>query len=101
MPYTLHPWRVMFRLPADAARIASALNDVVENIDVILKQLRYPGFSHAIVDAIYCHSKRSDESYDAFVARVGSDVLATPLKIQDNTDNLDLTRLQIIEADDL
>ena len=46
-------------------------------------------------------SRRDDESYEAFVARLGGDPLARVVKLADLADNSDLSRIALPGPDDL
>ncbi|MNH45994.1 hypothetical protein D3C79_1086080 [compost metagenome] len=46
-------------------------------------------------------SRRDDESYEAFVVRVGDDPLARVVKLADLADNSDLSRISIPSPEDI
>src|SRR5215510_5701883 len=75
-PYILHPLRMMMRMESEAAMIAAVLHDVVEDTDVTLVQLREMGFSEEILQAVECLTHRDGESYDAFIERVQTSLIA-------------------------
>lgn len=100
-PYILHPLRLMLRCEAEAERIVALLHDVVEDSDCTLDDLRNAGFHEEIVEAVDCLTRRQDESYDAFIARLASNGLAKIVKIKDIQDNLDLTRIAVLTESDL
>ena len=47
-----------------------------------------------IQDALDCLTHRRYETYEDYVGRVGSNALATTVKLADLHDNMDLSRLQ-------
>jgi (p)ppGpp synthase/HD superfamily hydrolase len=100
-PYILHPLRVMLRLKSINERIVAVLHDVVEDSGVTLEDLRAHGFSREVLEAIDCLTRRTVESYEAFIDRIAVNVLATRVKIEDIKDNLDLTRLGAVQEGDL
>ena len=51
--------------------------------------------------ALDCLTKRAGESYETFIDRVLTDPLATRVKLLDVEDNLDLTRLDALDAHSL
>lgn len=96
-PYILHPLRVMARLSTDTERIVAILHDVVEDSEVTLDDLRADGFSDEIVDAIDHVTRRGGESYEAFIERIAPHPLARRVKIADLEDNMDVTRLVVLD----
>jgi (p)ppGpp synthase/HD superfamily hydrolase len=99
--YILHPLRLMLKLPNEDERIAAVLHDVVEDGDVSLDDLRQMGFAAPVVDAIDCLSRRPEETYEQFIGRIALNSLATRVKMEDLKDNMDLTRLGLVEDKDL
>ncbi|MDM8527332.1 hypothetical protein QUF58_03895 [Anaerolineales bacterium HSG24] len=92
-PYILHPLRVMFHLKGETAQIVGILHDVVEDTDVTFDDLRGMGFSEPIIEAVDGLTRRDEESYEEFVARIGANHLAKQVKLADLTDNMDIRRL--------
>ena len=103
-PYILHPLRVMLTQSSDDARIAAILRDVVEDGDGwTLERLRDEGFSPEVVGAVDHLTKRPDERQDymAFVRRAAGNRIALQVKIADIEDNLNVSRLSEVTAEDL
>src|SRR5262245_42600014 len=92
-PYILHPLRMMMRMESEAAMIAAALHDVVEDSGWTLEQLRGEGFSKEVLLAVDCLTRRDGESYDEFVARAQANPIARQVKIADLEDNMNVKRL--------
>ena len=104
-PYILHPLRVMLSLSSRNERIVGVLHDVVEDGDVSFGDLKKMGFSLVVIDALKAVTKHSeeegsDEGYQAFVERAGTNPIARQVKIADLLDNLDVTRLGEISEKD-
>jgi (p)ppGpp synthase/HD superfamily hydrolase len=99
--YILHPLRLMFKFQNESHRIVAVLHDVVEDSDTTLADLTNLGFSAHIVKAIDCLSKKPGEHYDDFILRLSSNELAKAIKIEDLKDNLNLTRMDVINEKDL
>jgi len=92
--YILHPLRLMMRFEGNTeAMIVAVLHDVVEDSACTLVQLKEIGFQQAVIAAIDCLTKRTEESYEAFIGRILGNRLATMVKIADIEDNLRVTRL--------
>lgn len=97
MPYIGHVMRVMEAGNTIDEKIIGVLHDIVEDTDWTFEQLEQGGFPKHIVDAIRCLTKTSeDEPYDEFIRRVKANRLATQVKINDLTDNMDIKRLDRI-----
>lgn len=99
-PYILHPLRVMLRLDREPDRTVAILHDVVEDTGYTLDDLRFRGYPAVVLQALDCLTRRPNESYAEFVARVSSDPLARRVKLADLEDNLDVRRLPQVEPSD-
>ncbi|HEX2490882.1 MAG TPA: HD domain-containing protein [Blastocatellia bacterium] len=100
-PYILHPLRMMMRMESEAAMIAAALHDVVEDSDWTLEQLRGEGFSEEVLQAVDCLTSREGETYDEFISRVRASAIARQVKIADLEDNMNVKRIGEITPKDL
>ncbi|MCF6202161.1 MAG: GTP pyrophosphokinase [Methylococcaceae bacterium] len=100
-PYILHPLRLMLKFQKKQEQVVAVLHDVVEDCDVTLEDLANKGFSELVIDALDCLSKRENEAYEAFIKRIFPNELARKIKIEDIKDNLDLTRIESINNEDL
>ncbi len=99
--YIGHPLRVMAVGVTMEEKIVGVLHDVVEDSDVTFEMLSTEGFTNAITNALKCLTRRSDESYDDFIARVKGNRLATAVKLNDLTDNMDIRRLPYLSDKDV
>ncbi|MBK8068912.1 MAG: HD domain-containing protein [Rhodanobacteraceae bacterium] len=93
-PYILHPLKVMLRLQATDERIAAVLHDVVEDTPITLDDLRAAGFSSAVLTAVDALTKRPGETRLQAAARAAADPVARAVKLADNAENLDLSRIE-------
>lgn len=93
-PYILHPLKVMLRLQATDERIAAVLHDVVEDTPITLDDLRAAGFSPAVITAVDALTKRPGETRLQAAARAAADPVARAVKLADNAENLDLSRIE-------
>ncbi|MGE0860857.1 MAG: HD domain-containing protein [Gammaproteobacteria bacterium] len=92
-PYILHPLRVMLRMDDAQARIAAVLHDVVEDSTWTLEALAGEGFSDAVLRAVDALTKRPSEDRLAAARRAARDPLARAVKLADNAENSDLSRI--------
>lgn len=94
MPYILHPLRVAQSLTydEDLAMIA-VLHDVVEDTHIDLAALERYGFSERVLTGVDAMTKRKDEKYDDYIARVAQNFDACRVKMADVADNKDFKRL--------
>jgi (p)ppGpp synthase/HD superfamily hydrolase len=100
-PYILHPLSLMLQLHDLDAMIVAVLHDTVEDSAVTLGDLKEEGFSDAVVAAIDALTRREDESYEEFIARLGSNPLARLVKLADLEHNMDVRRIGSVTSEDL
>lgn len=100
--YIGHPLRVMEMGKTEEEKIVGVLHDVVEDTDWSFERLEAEGFAPEIIAALKCVTKISEnENYDAFIERVKKNPLATAVKINDLTDNMDIRRLPYLSDKDV
>jgi (p)ppGpp synthase/HD superfamily hydrolase len=92
-PYIVHPLRVMLRVSGDAERIAAVLHDIVEDTDVTLAQLAAEGFPAEVVEAVDALTKRHGETRLEAAHRAAAHPVARAVKLADNAENLDISRI--------
>ena len=92
-PYILHPLRVMLRMTSAHQRMAAVLHDVVEDTPVSLAQLVAEGFAPEVVAAVDALTKRPGESRIDAARRAAADPVARQVKLADNAENMDLSRI--------
>ncbi|MBL8747856.1 MAG: HD domain-containing protein [Planctomycetes bacterium] len=92
-PYILHPLRVMLRVAGENERIVAVLHDVVEDTNVSLADLTAAGFAPAVVAAVDALTKRPGETRITAAHRAAADPVARAVKLADNTENMDLSRI--------
>jgi guanosine-3',5'-bis(diphosphate) 3'-pyrophosphohydrolase len=92
-PYILHPLRVMLRVSTEEERIAAILHDVVEDTSVTLGQLAAEGFSPAVVEAVKALTKLPGENRIEAATRAAGNQVARTVKLADNAENMDLSRI--------
>ena len=100
--YIGHPIRVMEMGKTEDEKIVGVLHDVIEETDWTFERLEAEGFSQEVINALRCVTKTSEnENYDDFIGRVKKNPLATAVKINDLTDNMDIRRLPYLSDKDV
>ncbi|SEO01685.1 HD domain-containing protein [Duganella sp. CF517] len=92
--YILHPLRVMLRVTSAHERMAAVLHDVVEDTPVSLRQLVEEGFAPEVIGAVDALTKRPGESRIDAARRAAADPVARQVKLADNAENMDLSRIE-------
>ena len=92
-PYILHPLRVLLRVQGAHARIAAVLHDVVEDTPVTLEALAAEGFAAEVLEAVEALTKRPGESRLEAAHRAAAHPIAREVKLADNAENADLSRI--------
>ncbi|MDR1517555.1 MAG: phosphohydrolase [Dysgonamonadaceae bacterium] len=91
-PYIEHPFRVMNAGQTLPEKIVGILHDVVEDTPWTMDALAREGFSDEILLAVDALTRRDNESYDDYLARVKPIPLAVRVKLNDLSDNMDIRR---------
>lgn len=100
--YINHPLRVMSAGKTIEEKITGILHDVIEDSDWKIEMLENEGFSNEIIEALRCLTKQSDnEPYEKYIARIKKNPLATSVKLNDLTDNMDIRRLPYLSDKDI
>ena len=92
-PYILHPLRVMLRVSTEHERMSAVLHDVVEDTPVTFEQLAREGFPQEVLLAIEALTKRPGESRLQAAERAAANPIARVVKLADNAENMDLSRI--------
>ena len=100
-PYILHPLRVMLRMRTEAERIVAVLHDVVEDSDYTFDDLRSEGFPGDVIEALEALTKLPGESRIVAAQRAARVPLARSVKLADNAENSDLSRISAPTQKDL
>ena len=91
--YILHPLRVMLRTTTEEERITAVLHDVVEDSEFTLEYLTAEGFSPNVISALEALTKRHGETRIEAAHRAALHPLARIVKLADNAENSDLSRI--------
>ena len=93
-PYILHPLRVMLRVSEPSEMIAAVLHDVVEDSSVTLACLAEEGFAQDVLSAVEALTKRVGESRIEAAKRAAMNPIARVVKLADNAENMDISRIK-------
>lgn len=93
-PYILHPLRVLLRVEGASEQIAAVLHDVVEDSSFTLEHLAAEGFTAEILAALDALTKKPGESRVQAARRAAANPIARAVKLADNAENSDLSRIQ-------
>ena len=92
-PYIFHPLRVMFRVNGEHEQMAAVLHDVVEDTAITIDDLAREGFPPAVLRAVEALTKLPGETRLEAAARAAADPVARKVKLADNAENMDLSRI--------
>lgn len=92
-PYILHPVFVADQMDTEDETIVALLHDVVEDTPITLDDLRDKGYSDEIIVAIDALTRRTGETYSAYIERLSNSKLARRVKIADLRHNLQPERV--------
>ena len=91
--YILHPLRVMLRVDGEHEQMAAVLHDVVEDTSITIDDLAREGFPIEVLRAIAALTKLPGETRLEAAARAAADPVARKVKLADNAENMDLSRI--------
>lgn len=92
--YVLHPIRVMLQVATEEEKITAMLHDVVEDSELTLENLKKEGFSDEILAAVDALTKRPGETRIEAAHRAAANHIARAVKLADNADNSDVSRIK-------
>ena len=82
------------------ATVVAYLHDILEDTDVTEESLR-ESFPKDVADAVVVLTHKKNESYDDYIKRVKKNELARLVKIYDLANNMDLTRIDNPNEEDI
>ena len=92
-PYILHPLRVMLAMKHETGRIVAVLHDIFEDSGITAHHLRAEGFAEEVIEALALLTKMPGESRLNAAKRAAKHPLARAVKLADNADNANLSRI--------
>lgn len=93
-PYIEHVLRVVDSVQGDERKIAAALHDVIEDTHITVEYLKSEGFSESVINAVLALTKNKGESRISAAKRAIKNQIALDVKIADNKDNMNLSRIK-------
>lgn len=97
LPYILHPLRVMLKMDSDRKRRVAVLHDAAEDGKeglALLVRLQQEGMEADEIEALRALTKMPGESRIAAAHRARANEIARDVKLGDNEDNSDMTRIK-------
>lgn len=92
-PYILHVLRVVHSVDGLKAKTVAAMHDLLVDTGVCEQDLRGAGFDDEIVGAVLSLTKGPKETRIEAAKRAKTNPLAREVKLAENADDMDLTRL--------
>lgn len=95
MPYVFHPIHIAEHIGGydNNLVVTALLYDVVEDSDYTLNDLREMGFDESVIEAIDILTRKDDENYFDYIARIKKNKIARAVKIADLRHNSDIGRI--------
>lgn len=100
-PYILHPLHVMQQVTGLPAKMVAVLHDAIEDTDLTLAMLSREGFDSDVLHAVDLLTRRDGQPYDQYLAGLVGNTLALTVKIEDVRHNLDSTRIDSLNDNDV
>jgi (p)ppGpp synthase/HD superfamily hydrolase len=91
----------MLRVDGPNEQIAAVLHDVVEDSSFTLEHLAAEGFNEAVLGALDALTKRPGESRVQAATRAAGNSIARVVKLADNAENSNLSRIPNPTPEDL
>ena len=99
--YILHCIRVMNQVDTEEEKAVAILHDTLEDSSYKAKELVSLSIPKEIVEAVVDLTKKENEDYDEYIARVANNKLAVKIKLADLKDNMDLLQLPVMTGKDV
>ena len=98
VPYVFHPARVAAGFESEPEACVAWLHDVIEDTPYTLEDVRLAGFGRAICDALRLLTHDKAIPYMDYVREIAKNPIARAVKLADLRDNMDLSRLDAVDA---
>lgn len=100
-PYYLHPQSVALMGTTENEKIVGYLHDVIEDTNYTINDLKELGINDECLEAIKMLTHDKNIPYEEYISNIKKCDLARKVKINDLTNNMDLSRLKEITQKDL
>lgn len=100
VPYIFHTARVAAGFTSEAKACVAWLQDVTEDGDVTLEDIRLAGFGGYICDALALLTRDEGVPYAEWLAAIAANPIARAVKLADLRDEMDISRLSELEQAD-
>lgn len=90
----------MLRVNGEREGVAAVLHDVVEDSAVTLDDLAAEGFSQDVIEALAALTKQPGETRIDAARRAACNPIARTVKLADNAENTDLSRIALLTEKD-
>ena len=91
-PYVFHPFTVAESMDDETSTAVALLHDVVEDTDLTFDDLREKGIPESVIGPLRLMTHDKNEDYMAYLERIGTDPVATKVKLADLRHNMDASR---------
>lgn len=91
-PYIFHPFTVASDMDDEIATCVALLHDVVEDTDVTFDDLRSQGMPESVIGPLGLMTHDDDSPYMEYIERIGTDPVATRVKLADLEHNMNRQR---------
>lgn len=99
VPYVFHPARVASGFTDETGACAAWLHDVLEDTEYTQADMKKAGISDEVCRIVSLLTHRKDEPYMDYVRRIAEDRTAKAVKLADLQDNMNLARLDSLDAE--
>ena len=93
LPYVHHPLHVAEQMDDEVSTVVALLHDIVEDTSYTFDDLEAMSFGDEVINALRLLTHDESVPYMDYVRKIGSNPIATKVKLADLDHNSDLTRL--------
>ena len=93
LPYVHHPLHLAEQMDDEDSTVTALLHDVVEDTHYSIEDLQGMGFGDNVIEALKLLTHDPAVPYMDYVRKIGTNPLATKVKLADLAHNSDTTRL--------
>ena len=93
LPYVHHPLHLAEQMDDEDSTVTARLHDVVEDTQYSIEDLQGMGFGDNVIEALKLLTHDPAVPYMEYVRKIGTNPLATKVKLADLAHNSDTTRL--------